>query len=217
MGTYKIAFSKLIGNEYSLEIKMNVLDWMLKTGKEHTYRSGWYVNGVSQQLFGYSANNHDYEFRLPEPYVNFPLKTNTIDLSLFFDAIFTRAIYEKPYQSVKNWREKERIHPQKYRMLKFNTNPSIDLSQTISSIQKLKGKLLKKEYHHPEYADRTYPKILKIKLYTTGNGWVVTYDFSFKECPDSSWTKEFCQKEDESIAEFLSKTYNKLLTMIEEE
>lgn len=203
--TFKIDFSKLIGNKYSLETKMNVLDWMLKTGRGIEYRYGWNVEGINKALFAYSANNHNHISSLPS--IN--------ELDLYFDAIFGRAIFATANNSLKEWRKKESIFPRKYRMLKFNDGiqkyKELGITHLISDIQNFKGKLLKKELHHPDYKERTKPKILNISIYTIGNGWVVKYLFSFKEFNyEPGWTKKFYQNKDESVLQFIERSYDEL-------
>lgn len=216
MKSHKIDFSKLIGYHYSNQTKMNVLDWMLKTGKKYSYStSKWNVEGINKSLFSYSANNHDRIYSLPD----------VEGFDLFFDAIFARAIYAPENKSLKEWRENESISPSKYRMLKFNDNtPIIDesichhkttifMEWLIMDIHNLKGAFLNKKHHHPEFEERTKPKILGISIHTIGNGWSVKYSFSFKEFDyENGWVKSFNQNDEESIFEFLYRTYKTILT-----
>lgn len=208
--TVKIDFQKLIGMKYSIELKMAVLDWMLKTGKGFDHQYGWNRDGINKSLFDYSGNNYDSICSL-----------HSIDkLHWYFDAVFSRAVYGPENKPLKEWREKENIYPNKYRMLAFNNEvPLVKkqpyISWLISDIQNLKGKTLKKEYHHPDYKDRTEPMILGISIHTLGNGWVVKYVFSFKEFDyDPGWEKSYCQTEYESIWQFLERAYNKLSNLI---
>lgn len=205
MKALKIEFSKLIGNKYPLEIKMEILDWMLNTGKGYDHQYGWNRDGINKSLLAYSANNHDTPVCLPKDE----------DFDLFFDAIFARAIYAPENKPLKEWREKESIKPKKYRMLKFNDAvPECEqkyFSWIINDIFKLEGKILKKELHHPEYSERTEPKILWMDIYTTGNGWVVQYEFSFKEFNyEPGWTNGFHQNENESVWQFLKRSFDLL-------
>jgi|SRR3972149_3064951 len=210
MKTIKIAFSKLIGHEYDLEIKMAVLDWMLKTGNGFSHQYGWYRDGINKSLFGYSANNYDCKCKLPD---------SSTELNNYFDAIFARAVYGNENKPLKEWREKESIYPSKYRMLKFNFDFKSFLEKStiglIFEIQRLDGKFLKDEFAHPDYSGRTEPKILSISIYTIGHGWIVDYTFSFKEFNyEPGWTEGFIQEKDESIRVFLNRVLCELSTMI---
>lgn len=205
----KIDFAKLIGNKYLLEIKMAVLDWMLNTGIGYDHQYGLNVDVVNKSLLGYSANNHDVPVFLPK----------NKDYSLFFDAVFARAIYAQENKSLKSWREKNSIIPGKSRILKFkNGIPDCkkkNVNSLVYSIQDFEGKILKKEHHHPDYENRTEPKIIEILIYTIGKGWVVQYMFSFKEHTyEPGWTKSFYQNDDESIWQFLKRSYDKLSNFI---
>jgi hypothetical protein len=205
----KVDFSKLIGNKYPLETKMAILDWMLKTGKGHDHQYGWNRDGINKSILDYSANNHDTPVCLPKDE----------NYSLFFDALFARAVYATANKPLNEWREKESIKPDKYRMLKFNDAVPVceqkHFSWIIGDIFKFEGKLLKKELHHPEYLTRTEPKILWIAIYTTGNGWIVQYQFSFKEFDyEPGWTNGYHQNGNESIWEFLKRSYDELCTVV---
>jgi len=208
MKKVKIDFSKLIGNHYPIETKMFVLDWMLKTGKRITYSHGWYIDGINKSLLSYSANNHNAPACLP--------KDN--DFDLFFDAIFARAIYAQENNVLKIWRKNESIFSEKYRMLNINDSIPVDSQKNIYwyiwTIFEFEGKLLKKKFHHSEHKNGNDPKIINIAIYTTGSGWIVKYEFSFKEFDyESGWTNSFQQKDDESIFQFLKKSYDELINL----
>lgn len=201
----KIDFSKLIGNKYSIEVKMFLLDWMLKTGKDFDHQYGWNRDGINKSLFAYSANSHDLEYGLPDIH----------KLDWHFDAIFARAVYSPKNKSLTSWRKTENIFPDKYRMLEIPTfKPQCEqpfLSWLISDIKNLEGSILNKNYHHKGYKERTLPKIIDISIFTIGNGWTVKYVFSFKEFDyEPGWTKAFNQKKGESIWQFLIRAYEEI-------
>jgi hypothetical protein len=188
---------------------MAILDWMLKTGKGFEYKYGWNKDGINKSLLDYSANNYDCPVCLPKHR----------DYSLFFDAIFARAIYAPANKPLKEWREKEHICHNKYRMLKFNNAISkrkhLVISSLIDSIFEFDGKLINKELHQSTYLERTEPKIIGINVYTTGYGWIVQYQFSFKEFDyEPGWYKCYCQNKNESIWEFLQRSYDELIKIV---
>lgn len=208
MKTQKIDFSKLLGDFYRLEVKMMVLDWMLKTGKKHRQSTGrWNVDGVNKFLFDYSANDHDAEVSIPKKPHNY---------SSFFDAVFARAIFKKPNKPINEWRESENIFPNKYRMLKREdifkgTEKHFYLGWLLNDLFELKGKELNKKVAHPSYLGRTIPKIIGVKIYTYGQGWRLKYQFSFSEFDyKPGWLCDFYQNENEPIAEFFLRTYNEI-------
>ena len=209
MKAIKIDFSKLIGGTYPLHIKMAVLDWMLKTGKEHRRGVGkWYEIGVSQALFSYSANDYDHVCPLPLP--------DTCEFDWYFDAIFGRAVYQLANLALEAWREKESIFPGKYRMLKFNDETPADgdwnIYSLLRNIDNFNGQTLKKEFAHPEYKERTEPRIISIEIFTLGHGWIIQYGFSFKKFDyEPGWTQGFLQQENESILSFLVRSYKELV------
>lgn len=206
----RLYFDRLIGDNYTLEEKLIILDWMLKTGKHYDKRFGrWTVNGVDKCLFGYSANSHNSR-------TSIPAKTN--DYKNFFDSVFARAVYLKADNAVIEWRNSENVKINSYRVLKYNKNSPIKLTEKhrhlgwlISNIFNLKGSLLNKHYHHRGYLDRKKPKIIGIKIYSIGNGWQVDYYFSFA-CYEyeMGWQKQYRQKENESLWSFFGYVYNDL-------
>jgi hypothetical protein len=205
----KVDFSELIGNKYPLETKMAIVDWMLKTGKSFKHSCKWNVDGINKSLLNYSANNHNVPLSLP----------NDSSYALFFDAIFARAVYAKENKPLKEWRNKESIYPNKYRMLKINETclefyqPSIH--QFIGNIFDFNGRFLKKELHHASFEERTNPKIISIRIATSGSGWFVHYQFSFGNFNyEPGWTKGFHQSESESIVQFIKKSYDELCSII---
>ena len=174
---------------------------MLKTGNKHIHKYSWYENGINQSLYGYSANNHNHTQPIPQN-----------DLDWFFDAIFARAIYKSPNKPLEAWRQEERISPTKHRMLKFKNSTSPH--KLIRQIYDKRGMSLKKEFVHPEFLERTEARILDVQIFTVGNGWIVNYCFSFKEFDyEPGWTQGYIQKEDESISEFLERSYKSLCNM----
>lgn len=207
----KVSFNKLIGNHYPLEIKMEILNWILKTGRgQHIHQYGWYIDGINKSILGYSANNHDAPACLPKKFK---------ELDMFFDAIFARAVFAPTNRPLMAWRQKESIFPDKYRMLTFNNGvPDGEQRGTyhlVYDIFKLEGKILKKEFHHPDYKERTEPKIICLSIFTTGIGWMVKYEFSFKEFNyEPGWTKDFHQSKHESICQFLKRSYDELVSLV---
>lgn len=206
----RIYFSKLLGNHYNIEQKMFVLDWMLKTGVPFSeYTSRWVKDGVNKCLFDYSANDHSHQHSIP---------INNWEYSWWFDAIFSRAIYKDVPVPVQKWRKSEKIFPNKFRVLKMFKNMPAKyyeehkhLSWLILGIFNLKGDLLNKNFHHKDFTERTEPKIIWIKVFATGGGWVVQYGFSFKEFNyENGWQKEFLQKHNQSLWEFFGETLDHL-------
>lgn len=210
LSALRLKFSELIGSKFNDELKLIALDWMLNTGRKHKQQYGrWAVIGISQFLFDYSANeSNTHSLKLPK---------KISDWSLYFDAIFSRAIYQIPNKAIKEWRNEERIIPNKYRILKKNMNIPNEyleehkyLSWLISKIYDFEKLGLKKEFAHPDYLERTEPEITKISIYTCGNGWIVKYCFSFKTTEGSAWQFEFKQKENESLWEFFGRVFDEL-------
>ncbi len=202
----RVYFSKLLGNHYSQEEKMFVLDWMLKTGMPFSrYTSRWGKDGVNKSLFDYSANDMHYKC---------PIPIKPSQYSWWFDAIFSRAIYRNVPGPVQDWRIKENIFPERYRVLDVNDNvPKIyydeykHLPWLINSIYDLQGSMLNKNYHQKGWVERTKPKIIWVRVFTCGGGWRVEYGFSFKEFEyENGWHKGYSQKNNQSLWEFFGET-----------
>jgi len=197
MKRLKVSFSKLIGRHYAIDEKMEILNWMLRTGKNHDVVTGrWDVAGVGQQIFDYSGNPHDYICTMP---------FDTEWLSWHFDAIFARAVFLEPSNpAIINWRKAENIYPYKYRMIQCNTE-GLDNYDRMRKIASFDGKYMIKEFAHPD-SKRTEPKIIELCIYTIGNGWIVSYTFSFKEFDyEPGWDFHIHQSEDESIRDFFDR------------
>lgn len=210
--TVKVAFDRLIGT-FNLELNMVVLDWMLKTGRDHQENVGrWQRDGINKLLFGYSANNHNFVCAIPN-------EPSSIDM--FFDAVFARAIYAKAGEYATNWRYKNRILPGKYRMFKLPNHilpidETIGIYGLISKIYALNGRFLKKEHAQPERIDRIYPKIIDINIFTLGNGWIVQYDYSFSNINyEGGWAHGFSQDATYSVLNFLQEALFQINTHCE--
>lgn len=216
MKKQKIKFSKLLGNHYPIEVKMMVLDWMLHTGRKHRQRLGrWDVIGISKWLFDYSANDFDDGSKI--------IPESPSQYSEYFDAIFARAVFKQPNKAVVEWRSEENITCDSYRMLNDieSVLPFYDhrtnLYLAINSIYEFAGCELKSEYAHPDKTDRTTPKIISVKIYTTGNGWVIEFVFSFIEYNyEPGWTTQFRQEKSDSVSDFINKTYLEIKNRIYE-
>ncbi len=203
MKKHRIYFKKLIDGDYPLDVELEVFNWILKTGKPHRqYTSKWYEDGLDKCMFGYSANDHDS---------NTPFATGE-NLFKQIQCAFENAIVRTPNKPVKEWRTKERIGLDTYRILEFATGfPHLDrfehwyLHWGIDNLQKFKGHMLKKEYFHPDYEDRLDPKILDIKLSCNGyEGYNITFRFSFSKFDyEPGWGHGFSQKKGESINNFV--------------
>lgn len=201
----KIDFSKLIGDHYSTYVKMNILNWMLQTGKKHVNSFGWYKDGINKSLLSYSYNNTNTPFCI---------HNDRSERLLWFDAIFARAVFSKESKVLKAWRKQENIYPNKYRMLSFQLD-EFSIDNLLYNIHSLNGSGLKKEFHHPYLKERSLPKITNVSIYTYGIGWHVLYQFDFLEFNyEGGWTKEYWQTKDESIGEFLARAYNEIKSVI---
>lgn len=196
----KIHFQKLLnlGGGYGVEIQLEVLNWMLKTGQGYTKRTGmWYVDGVDKQIFNYSANNHD--------------SRTAIDLDMM-RLYFLNGIIAEAGDIIEQWREASNIKLNNYIWLWHSDELPPYQNQrdaaywTFKKLSSLTGKKLKKEFFHPEYADRTQPYIKSAKFASVGNGLEFHFDFTFIEYPDSGWSygiPSFQQGKEESIEIFI--------------
>jgi hypothetical protein len=227
----KIVFKSLINNPFAWnfapEIILEVINWFFKTGLEgedYTSRAGWYESGVNQLLYGYSANNMQYHA------VPFPIQPRGESLKSFVSAIITRALLHEcswggGSKKIQEWREKNKIDINGYRFLTFPDMPPTvsiapiyrqhDIFKLLSNLADYEGKELKKEYAHPEFKNRTHPKIIFLTFSTYGKGYFVKIDFSFWEFNyEPGWGLEIARQEPgEYIGAFLSRAIEKLKEM----
>lgn len=215
----RIYFDKLLNGEYPLEVEMEMINWFLKTGNEYDeYTGRWNKDGVSKQMFGYSANSHSASFPFPivcESYIGNP-SFNFNVLKMFVQSCLYNVIIKKPTIPVAKWRKAERIELGRFRELKFNLskpeNPKHRYTHLgLHELKNFIGMDLKKELFHAKYEERTDPKVVHVRLYTNGDGYVFEYVFSF-ECfnYEPGWSKYIRQKEDESIACFVNRIYDEM-------
>lgn len=222
----RIYFDKLLNGHYSIEEEMEIINWFLKTGNKYDeYTGRWNKDGVSKQLFAYSANSHCVSFPFPivcENYIgNASFSFNVI--RGFLQCCLYNAILKEPTLPVKKWRKDERVEVGKFRVLPINTDyPEIkhpkfkDAYCTLRRLKEFIGMPLKKELFHPEYKERIEPKIINVIFYTNGNGYVFEYVFSFSNFDyESGWSNYIRQNENESIPCFLNRIYFEMDSMIE--
>jgi hypothetical protein len=220
----KVDFKKLVWGRYhsfNLDIELEMINWLFKTGLDgdgFQEQHGWYRSGINQLLYGYSGND---EVHHTEP---FPIHDYNY-LKVYTTSIFVRA-FIAPYShagfpaKINQWREKNKISINNYRFFNFPDPPPRDpynfhdfeLSSLIWRINEYKGKELKKEFAHPEYPNRTHPKIIAVEFSTYGAGYYVSISFSFWEFNyEPGWNELITeQQEGEYIGVFLKRTENRL-------
>lgn len=220
MKRIKIDFQQLIDGRYPLNVQLEVFNWMLKTGERHETRTGrWTVDGIDKAIYGYSANNH-------HSYTDF-----SKDFSRTLQIGFCNLIVKSPDQAVKKWRDSENVGLSKYRMLSFPEEyPQLNIYKhhwnlygEIKRIYDYVGMPLKKKFFHPDYPKRRYPKILSIRFSTGGDGYTITFCFSFKFGKDGSgaddyepgWDYSIGQKAGESIDMFIHRFHNRMKVLIQ--
>lgn len=213
----KIDFSKLVldvswYSGYDTETKLEILNWFLKTGKKHREKSGWYEYGVSQHIFGYSANECDAYFPIPILYKKVSGEFGSMNinvLDLFFQSVFTNAVLTNGRNAVLSWRKDERILLGKYRMLDFPMeNPEYKKDgcgrnmNTFWFLNFIGFYVGNKSILHD------------IKLCTIGNGYIC--EFSVLQ-EDKDWfgeniykTHELHQEKSESIGCFINRVLSKI-------
>lgn len=214
MSRTRIYFSELLGN-HCTETQMFMLDWMLKTGKPFRQRVGkWTEDGISKFIFDYSANDYDKEVNILESFYK---------MNMFFDVVFARAVFQEANKAIKEWRIAERISQDSYRMFDLNQQQVPEhisaeyghFNLLIQTLIKFKGTFLKKEFAHPDFPDRTNPKILDVRLYTVGDGWIVEYEFSFKKYNyEPGWIKSYWNRDNLPLYIFLYKVIEEIKTQI---
>jgi hypothetical protein len=215
----RIYFQKLFdGHVYDLSTKLEVLNWMLQTGKPFRER-GWPKsgNGMDKAIFDYSANCHD-------SYHPLPLET----LDTFITAAFANVLVRTPNAAISKWREAERVDLSSYRILNLpdphyipsgrDNWPFNNLKFSLLALRSYVGCQLKKESFHPDYTERTEPKIISIKVTTAGYGFNVDFQFSFKEFEyEPGWTYAIGQKGNECLERFILRVHNHIRSLLHEQ
>ncbi len=214
----KISFQNLLNENYDLITRLEVLNWMLKTGKSYEESKGWARYGVDQWLFGYSANNHQSHTNL------LPDVHSKIQLA------FVRAIIKTPHyfaDCIAKWRQDNSIYLHKARMIEINdtvvspkdryqprwgkelfTQP-YSLPE-IWVLRQFLNRPLKKEFFQPDFQERTNPYFVSCRFSTVGNGFRIEYRYSFENTLGSDWGIWFHQDKNESLDEFVNRTLFKL-------
>ena len=211
----KIDFTKLLCEEYHhfrLEEELEMVNWFFSTGLEGNYEEqrGWNRSGINQLLYGYSGNNEDHHS------VPFPIEGPNGYLRNFITSLFVRAIISPRSWDGKGkiaeWRTKNKIGMGKYRFFNFPDTTKNDARKLLWKIADYKNKEMKKKIAHPDYPNRTKPKIIDIKFSTYGEGYFVEIMFSFWEFNyEPGWRETIAtQKKGEYIGDFLARAERKL-------
>jgi hypothetical protein len=210
----KIDFTKLLCGEYHLEESLEMVNWFFSTGLEGNYEEqrGWHRCGINQLLYGYSANNENNH---GEP---FPIESPS-RLRSFVTSIFVRAIVSPRSWDGKGkiaeWRTKNRIGMGKYRIFNFPDGSKNDAISLLWKIADYKNRKIKEKFAHPDYPNRTRPRIIDVTFSTCGKGYYVNIEFSFWEFNyEPGWTVEIAtQKKGEYLGDFLARAERKLKAM----
>ena len=211
----KIDFTKLLCEEYHhfwIDEELEMVNWFFSTGLEGGYeeKRGWHRSGINQLLYGYSANNENYHS------VPFPIGDSNGYLRNFITSIFVRAIVSPRSWDGKGkiaeWRTKNKIGMGKYRFFNFPDITQNDARRLLWKIANYKNKEMKKKYAHPDYPNRTQPKIIDIKFSTYGEGYFVEIMFSFWQFNyEAGWRETIAvQRKGEYIGDFLARAEKKL-------
>lgn len=222
----RIYFDKLLNGYYSIDEELEMINWFLKTGNKYDeYTGRWSKDGVSKQMFNYSANSHNANFPFPIVCKNY-IGNGSFSFDVldgFIQNCLFNAILKVPTSPVKKWRIAEKIEVGKFRNLHINTDyPEIkhqnfeDTHRLLQNLKKFIGMPLKKDFFHPEYIERIAPKIINIIFYTNGYGYVFEYVFSFSNFDyEPGWSNYITQLENESIPCFLNRLYFEMGSVLE--
>lgn len=214
----RVDFQKLINNQYYLEDKLLIYQWLIQLGQTCNKQYGWNRYGLHQAFHGYSKNNEpkevyalgkNYYEIIDKGFVNLLCKTN------------------KPLL-VKEFLEPNRIQLGKIRVLNIpEYDDHIDYFRNISNHYGLedllshitvayKGLLLKKNFFHSDYADRINPRIIDNMSFGTNYGkWYAWFEFSFDIFDyEPGWRYDFSQKDGESIYGFFDRVIKEMDDLI---
>lgn len=212
----KISFQKLLNEEYDLMTRLEVLNWMLKTGLPYEESRGWTRHGVDNWLFGYGANNHQSHTNL------LPNVAEKLQLA------FVRAVIKTPVDCIAKWRQDNSIYLHKARMIELNDKLVLPHNRYITRwgggrefvlsyelpkfwlLKEFLGKPLKKEFFQPDFQERTNPYFVSCRFSTVGGGFRIEYRYSFENTLGYDWGIWFHQEKSESIDEFVNRTLFKL-------
>lgn len=216
----RIYFDKLLNRQYSLEVELEMIDWFLWTSYNYDISPRKHsVDGVSKQMFGYSANNHSASF--PFPLLGDSNKIGNASFSFdvldaFIQCCLFNIILKKAPDAVQRWREAERIALNKFRVTSFSVSDQYFYNQDfhcgLLGLKNYIGTPLIKDYFHPDYNDRINPRIVNIKFYTNGDGYVFQYYYSFEgeNFKNSSWSDYLKQEPKETLTTFIERINQKI-------
>lgn len=157
----------------------------------------WDRQGVDSLLYGYSANSHKSYTRIDSWQRVY---------MMFINAIVITTCMQK-------WRDDMGIGLGKTKFLSFKTKGNENLffggNPFFDVLAALDGKLLKKEFFHPDYEDRLNPFIKYIYFTISESGCHIFLGFTFEGCEGSSWTKEFWMR-NEPLEDFLLDSLKKI-------
>ncbi|GHU59223.1 hypothetical protein FACS189444_4170 [Spirochaetia bacterium] len=212
----KVDFKKLLCGDYwnfSPEIDFEMINWFFKTGLQGQYETTpykWHRAGINQLLWGYSMNNENNH------YVPFPIG-GAEEMSNFVRAIMVNAIvapnsWDGNAAKIAEWREKNKISLDQYRMMTFPDPNTNDPRRLLWHIADFKGREIKKEFAHPGYKKRTVSRIIQVIFSTYGHGYFVKVEFSFWEFNyEPGWSMPIAEQgRGEYLGDFLLRAKQKL-------
>jgi hypothetical protein len=188
--------------------QLEVLNWMLRTGKDPKYQCGRGRFGIDKLVFGYSANDHDSRT---------PLMGSDRRRMFFLNAIHDYCDGTYQAHSASEWRKDMGIGIGKSKFFDFPDGTWDDAHVSIDFAVHLPGKKLKKQYFHPDLLKRLDPYIQYAKFYTLGEGLVFGLEFTFTSCQGSGWWADPIQQQPgESIPAFMGRVMEDLREKLED-
>lgn len=195
----KVDFQKLVNssNHYSLDVQLNVFQWMLETGWEFSRWQGpWEHKGVFEMLYNHSGNDPRGKPSDPRPSSD----RHGFDTAWISDKLqlaFVRAIVDTSvYPVVQEWRDKERIALGNYRMLPMEDTFRIHANPHLLNLFGYVGKNLAVQFNEV-WPDATLIK--KIVLTPDNSGWQVMLGYG-SPGDSSRWTKYLLPERTKSVA-----------------
>jgi hypothetical protein len=199
---YKVDWQKFIDKEWNEFEKLQAIIWILNKGQNVEHRSGWYVDGVNKEMFGYSHNN------VGDKLHSISLEEPNKDIDYLILSYLTR----KHPDCVNQFNKENNIVSGKYIMLPEQNRFEFHKLQILKEYSR---KPLTINPHKENCPNRTGAYIKGDVHFKIGYTLCVEFDFTFDMdgYEYSGWTYSIYIQHNEQIADFFDRAI-KLLDRI---
>lgn len=210
----RIDWQKIINESWNEDI-FHVYHWLMQISKDCYKQSGWNRPGFHQTFHGYSGNN--------EPNEIFHLGTNF--KQILYNGFVNILCKTNHPTFISDFLKKENIVLGKIRIITIDEDEiesnyynqichpiSYQFTKINHIINDYSGLELKKENFHPNYTERTIPRILNnIYFGSNGKSFIIKFIFSFKELNyEPGWEYSIIKNNTESFSSFFDRSIQEI-------